>query len=364
VLARAAGRPDHLLAFKSSAWVTGKPASHGLRVPHPAPAAARAAADARPAPARAASASMVLLNKATLSSFAFTSPISLLLFQCLVCVVLVRGCSVAGAVKLEPWSFAIARLWFPVNVIFVGMIWTSFFALKHLGVPMATVLKNMTNLFTICGDYLLYGKTYGAGVWLTLALMTVSAVCGAATDLAFSFEVPPAPRSPRAAPSPVPSPHTNPYCPSSARAAAPACPAPRQAGAAARSPSLPARSVPGPSAPLCTLMVAPGRPRRGPRPDSPRRAGHAAAAPWPGRWLLLPPARALALPHTHARATIPARTRRRRLLRARRAGGGAAARTRARADARRARRRARSGRGRRRGAPARGARGRERRPVS
>lgn len=132
---------------------------------------------------------MVLLNKATLSSFAFTSPISLLLFQCLVCVVLVRACSAVGAVKLEPWNFAIARLWFPVNVIFVGMIWTSFFALKHLGVPMATVLKNMTNLFTICGDYMLYGKTYGAGVWLTLALMTVSAVCGAATDLAFSFEV-------------------------------------------------------------------------------------------------------------------------------------------------------------------------------
>ena len=45
-----------------------------------------------------------------------------------------------------------------MNVIFVGMIWTSFFALKNLGVPMATVLKNLTNLFTIGGDYLLYGK--------------------------------------------------------------------------------------------------------------------------------------------------------------------------------------------------------------
>ncbi|KAK9840936.1 hypothetical protein WJX81_001201 [Elliptochloris bilobata] len=136
----------------------------------------------------AASASMVLLNKATLSSFAFQSPISLLLFQCLVCVLLVRFCHMVGAIKLEPWSFSIARLWFPVNVIFVGMIWTSFFALKSLGVPMATVLKNMTNLFTICGDFMLYGKVYGAGVWLTLALMTVSAVCGAATDLAFSLE--------------------------------------------------------------------------------------------------------------------------------------------------------------------------------
>ena len=55
-------------------------------------------------------------------------------------------------------SFKIARVWMPVNLIFVGMIWTSFFALKNLGVPMATVLKNVTNLFTIVGDYLLYGK--------------------------------------------------------------------------------------------------------------------------------------------------------------------------------------------------------------
>ena len=55
-------------------------------------------------------------------------------------------------------SFKIARIWIPVNFIFVGMIWTSLFALKNLGVPMATVLKNVTNLFTIVGDYLLHGK--------------------------------------------------------------------------------------------------------------------------------------------------------------------------------------------------------------
>ena len=79
------------------------------------------------------------------------------------------------------------QAWFPVNLIFVGMIWTSFFALKNLGVPMATVLKNLTNLFVIGGDYFFYQKTYGGAVWLTLALMGASAVCGAATDLAFSL---------------------------------------------------------------------------------------------------------------------------------------------------------------------------------
>ena len=54
-------------------------------------------------------------------------------------------------------------------------------------VPMATVLKNLTNLFTISGDYFLYGKRYSVGVWASLGLMAVSALCGAATDLTFDL---------------------------------------------------------------------------------------------------------------------------------------------------------------------------------
>lgn len=130
-------------------------------------------------------AGMVLLNKAALSSFGFTSPVSLLFFQCAVCVILVKVAEAAGFIRLEPFSWKICRLWFPVNVIFVGMTWSSFAALKNLGVPMATVLKNLTNLFVIAGDMTFYGKRYGLYVWITLALMTVSALCGAFTDLEF-----------------------------------------------------------------------------------------------------------------------------------------------------------------------------------
>lgn len=101
---------------------------------------------------------MVLLNKAALSSFDFNAPMSLLFFQCVVCVALVQLSVLLGYIKIEPISLPIVRLWFPVNLIFVGMIFTSFFALKNLGVPMATVLKNLTNLFTIGGDFLLYRK--------------------------------------------------------------------------------------------------------------------------------------------------------------------------------------------------------------
>lgn len=48
------------------------------------------------------------------------------------------------------------------------------------------MLKNLTNLFTLGGDYLLYGRVYKLNVWGCVALMLVSAVCGAATDLSFS----------------------------------------------------------------------------------------------------------------------------------------------------------------------------------
>lgn len=48
------------------------------------------------------------------------------------------------------------------------------------------VLKNLTNLFTLGGDYALYGRTYKANVWACVGLMLLSAICGGVTDLSFS----------------------------------------------------------------------------------------------------------------------------------------------------------------------------------
>lgn len=129
----------------------------------------------------------VLLNKMALSSFQFTSANALLFFQCFLCVVLVRISQLMGFVTLEPFNLRIVRIWLPVNLLFVGMIATSFWALQSLNVAMVTVLKNITNLFTILGDFYFFGRTYGLGVWACIALMMLSALCGAATDLSFSL---------------------------------------------------------------------------------------------------------------------------------------------------------------------------------
>jgi GDP-mannose transporter len=121
-----------------------------------------------------------------LSSFDFNSPIALLFFQCFLSVFAVQMCQGAGLVQVEPWNLRVVRIWLPVNAIFVGMIGTSFWALKGLNVAMVTVLKNLTNLFTIGGDFWFYGRTYGAGIWACMALMLLSALCGAFTDLTFN----------------------------------------------------------------------------------------------------------------------------------------------------------------------------------
>ena len=54
---------------------------------------------------------------------------------------------------------------FPVNLIFVGMVGSSFFALKAVGVGMVTVWKNLSNFVTAVGDVVIYKKTYTLGVW-------------------------------------------------------------------------------------------------------------------------------------------------------------------------------------------------------
>jgi GDP-mannose transporter len=127
-----------------------------------------------------------LLNKAALSSFHFKAPDSLLFFQCALCVILVQLFKLFGLIKVEPFRWEIVRVWYPVNLIFVSMLATSFWALKDLGVPMSTVLKNMTNLMVVSAEYFMYARVYNKYIWACMGLMVLSALCGAFTDLAFN----------------------------------------------------------------------------------------------------------------------------------------------------------------------------------
>mmetsp|Transcript_33500 Transcript_33500/g.84885 ORF Transcript_33500/g.84885 Transcript_33500/m.84885 type:complete len:388 (-) Transcript_33500:543-1706(-) len=136
------------------------------------------------------SACLILFNKHALSNFQFGCPNSLLFMHCALAVALVKFCETAGLLSkpVEPLRGPIVRIWLPANLIFVGMIVSSFFALKLIGVGMFTVLKNTTNLLTMAGDYFFFGRTYGLAVWSCVALMIMSAAAGGLTDTHFTWE--------------------------------------------------------------------------------------------------------------------------------------------------------------------------------
>jgi len=134
------------------------------------------------------SAALTLLNKKVLVHYDFTAVHALLCFHCMLAVVLVQGCRLFGLTQVEPLSWELVRIWMPVNVIFVAMLATNFYALQLVGVGMVSVLKNLSNLFIICGDYIFFARTYSWHVWVCLVLMAASVVAGGATDAHFSWQ--------------------------------------------------------------------------------------------------------------------------------------------------------------------------------
>ncbi|KAL5993018.1 hypothetical protein ACLOJK_013938 [Asimina triloba] len=131
------------------------------------------------------SCSMILVNKFVLSSYDFNAGISLMLYQNLVSVVIVSTLSFLGIISTEPLTWRLIRVWFPVNVIFVGMLITSIFSLKYINVAMVTILKNVTNVITAVGEMYLFKKHHDGRVWAALILMIISAVSGGMTDITF-----------------------------------------------------------------------------------------------------------------------------------------------------------------------------------
>eukprot|EP00246_Nothoceros_aenigmaticus_P003307 TRINITY_DN14360_c0_g1_i2.p1 TRINITY_DN14360_c0_g1~~TRINITY_DN14360_c0_g1_i2.p1 ORF type:complete len:362 (-),score=44.79 TRINITY_DN14360_c0_g1_i2:320-1405(-) len=128
---------------------------------------------------------MILLNKLVLANYDFEAGISLLIYQNLISVLVVSILRFSGTISTEPISWKLVYIWLPVNFIFVFMLVTSIFSLKHMNVAMVTILKNVTNLITAIGEIYLFKKHHSTRVWAALFLMVISAVSGGVTDLAF-----------------------------------------------------------------------------------------------------------------------------------------------------------------------------------
>jgi len=112
---------------------------------------------------------------------------TVILFQCLVAVVMVAVAKQSGLVEYPNFNLNTAKSWLPLNVFFIGMLFSGFISLVYVSVPMVTITKNLANIITVLGEYYLFGEPLSFLTLLSVAIMVIGAVLAGANDLEFNF---------------------------------------------------------------------------------------------------------------------------------------------------------------------------------
>lgn len=84
--------------------------------------------------------------------------LSVILLQCAIAVILVETARFFKWVDYRSFNLDTAKLWLPVNILFIGMLCSSFVCYIYLSVPIITIFKNLTNLATVAGDWYFFNE--------------------------------------------------------------------------------------------------------------------------------------------------------------------------------------------------------------
>ena len=116
---------------------------------------------------------MVLVNKSV--AIIFKSPWGLIFAQNVIQTVVL---CVAMLLNVFSVKLNVKTIWHmaPLNIFFVGMLYTSMQALQRLPVPIITVIKNCCNVLIVFGDWYFYGNKIMYGVVVALAIVVLSAI--------------------------------------------------------------------------------------------------------------------------------------------------------------------------------------------
>jgi len=83
-------------------------------------------------------------------------------------------------------TVATVRAWAPVNIFFCLMLFTGMAALQTNSVPMVTVFKNVTNIFTAAGDFYFFSNPPERLVMGAFGIMLLGAMAAARHDISVS----------------------------------------------------------------------------------------------------------------------------------------------------------------------------------